>query len=200
MHNPKLIAWLFEAAMQWADPSVPTENVQAIVQAAADVAFRLEEAPLFEGEDGRARTAIVLLSIASYESSGFLQEIRSGKKRGDGGQSWCLMQVHLPGSTRVVMRGQYYGYSYARGEGWAGKDLAADDHTCFTAGLHIARESLRVCRNLSVYTSGKCLKNEPKAKERLARGTDYAKKVSSPVPDVAFWLPPKFSGIAPNFW
>jgi hypothetical protein len=47
-------------------------------------------------------------------------------------------------------------------EGWTGADLTADRKTCFRAGLHVARESFRMCKGfptnerLSAYASGQC--------------------------------------------
>ena len=47
-------------------------------------------------------------------------------------------------------------------EGWTGTDVTSDRKLCFRAGLHIARESFRMCNafpaneKLSAYASGQC--------------------------------------------
>jgi hypothetical protein len=139
---------------------------------AATVAFDRAEAPLFHGEAGRVKTAITLLSIASLEGY-YRDDVDNGTKRGDSGNSWCLMQVNT-GGQRIVMRGQMYGYALANTvQGWSGKDLVEDRTKCFRAALHIARESMKVCGNLSVYATGKCYRGgEPAGTLRLNRAKE----------------------------
>lgn len=153
------------------------------------------EAPLFPGVTGRAEAAAWVLSVASSETQGFQKDIEDGLKRGDGGYSWCNMQIHLPGSSRILLKDDgYYAYAYKRGVGWNGPDLvgAANRQNCYRAGLHVMRESLKVCRNLSVYTSGKCLRDEPSAKYRERRAKEWLRKVPPPVED-SFLLPSRLA-------
>jgi hypothetical protein len=113
----------------------------------ASVVYDPAEEPLYSGEGGRARTALLLASIAAHEST-FRADVEDGRARGDGGTSWCFMQLHI-GSGKTV-------------EGWTGQDVTADRKLCFRAGLHIARESFRMCKGLpanemlSAYASGQC--------------------------------------------
>src|SRR5262249_4293140 len=64
---------------------------QAIAQDIAAVALDENEPPLFAGEDGRTQTALLVASIASFESH-FRADVDAGKARGDNGISWCVMQ------------------------------------------------------------------------------------------------------------
>jgi hypothetical protein len=90
---------------------------------------------------------------------------------GDHAQSVCMMQIHLPGASRVRLTPDG-GFAYG-GEGSVGKsELVADRALCLRAGLHILRHSMRVCGgNLSAYTSGRCRPHEPKAEARMGRAT-----------------------------
>lgn len=118
----------------------------------------IQEAPLFEGPQGRAQTALLIASIASFESF-FRFDVDSGKVQGDHGKSWCLMQVQVHGKTA---------------EGWRGTDLVGDRQKCLKAGLHIMRGSFQWCRGLKLidrlagYTTGTC-KEEPYAQQRMRR-------------------------------
>lgn len=168
----KLLAWIVPAMLRWTQPvpqyEVHVERYADIARDFIAVAYDPEEVPLFAGLDGRARTLSTLVSIASYESN-FDPLIDDGTTRGDGGKSVCFMQINL-GVTRIVMKGQLYGFS--RTEGWTGEDLIADRQKCIRAGLHMARESLSICKDLSLYTMGRCSKTEPKAKWYLGRGAN----------------------------
>lgn len=172
------IAWLVGTMLVWVpvpegqSPESVRVRYVAYAQDAVDVAFDASEVPLFKGMDGRAKTATLLLSIASLEGY-YRADVDNGITRGDSGNSWCLMQVNT-GGERVVMKGSLYGYaSRASTQGWSGKDLVQDRQKCFRAALHIARESLQVCGNLSLYATGKCYrKGEPAGRLRLARAKE----------------------------
>jgi hypothetical protein len=148
-----IINWLVAAMFAWtpaheADRARFTEIASDLVAVVYDPA----EQPLFPGEDGRAKTALLLASIAAHEST-FREDVENGKARGDGGNSWCFMQLHI-GSGKTV-------------EGWTGADLTSDRRLCFRAGLHVARESFRMCNafpvneKLSAYASGQCGRSAP---------------------------------------
>lgn len=173
------VTWLVAKMLVW----VPGYNSEAtndtkaryesFARDAVTVAFDPDEKPLFGGANARVKTAVTLLSIASFES-GYRHSVDIGEERGDSGSSWCLMQVHLPGAVRVTLKGDVYGYAgYKSSDGWSGKDLVEDRKRCFRAALHIARESYRVCGNLSVYATGKCYREaDPVSRLR----TDRAKE------------------------
>lgn len=190
MVNESLIAWAVGAMLQWTLPAVQhdaaRERYAAIAKDAAEVAFDRDEPPVFAGPSGRVRTLALLLAVASYESD-FADAVDRGEKRGDHGRSWCLMQVNL-GGGRIVLDGPGWRWPKAAGEGLTGVDLVDDRRTCFRVGLHMARASYRTCRDLSLYTSGRCRKDEPKARQREARAVAMLKRW--PVPGVdADYLP-----------
>lgn len=161
-----LAAWILSAMMAWVPPVQQwkegevraSDRYAAIAQDIAKVALDPEEAPLFEGPQGRAQTALLIASIASFESF-FRFDVDSGKVQGDHGKSWCLMQVQVHGKTA---------------EGWRGTDLVGDRQKCLKAGLHIMRGSFQWCRGLKLidrlagYTTGTC-KEEPYAQQRMRR-------------------------------
>jgi hypothetical protein len=142
----------------------PVEDTMAryesIARDAAMVAYDDAEQPLFDGPDGRARTALLMLSIASFESS-YQHAVDIGAGRGDHGTSYCLMQIRVgEGTTR---------------EGWTGRQLVTDRTKCFRAALHILHGSFNVCHNLpmedrmSAYATGRCLENTRASRVRVGR-------------------------------
>src|SRR5271170_6856954 len=142
----QIITWLVAAMFAWT-PAKEADRARytEIASDLAAVVYDPEEKPLYPGEDGRAKTALLLASIAAHEST-FRPDVEDGRARGDGGSSWCFMQVHI-GAGKTL-------------EGWSGADVTADRKLCFRAGLHIARESFRMCagtppnEKLGAYASG----------------------------------------------
>jgi len=133
---------------------------ESIARDVATVALDEREESLFDGEDGRAETAVLMLSVASYESS-FSKRVDDGIRRGDHGYSYCLMQIRVGlGATR---------------EGWSGRQLIEDRKLCFRAALHILQASFTACRNLpiddrlSAYASGHCFPDAEISRSRLGR-------------------------------
>jgi hypothetical protein len=136
------------------------ERYEGIARDAASVALDDSEASLFDGPTGRTETALLMLSVASYESS-FSAKVDDGSRRGDHGRSYCLMQIRVgQGATH---------------EGWSGRELIADRKRCFRAALHILRLSFTACRNLrvddrlSAYASGHCFSAAAVSRSRVAR-------------------------------
>lgn len=192
-----LIAWAVAQMLRWVLPEAQHEahrvRYERIAEDAAKVVFDPAEPPLFAGEDGRLKTLALVLSIASYEG-GFADDVDKGTRRGDQGRSWCHMQINL-GEGRIVLEGDEWRWPSKPGEGVGGKELVADRQLCFRVGLHMARASFKRCKNLSIYTSGQCQKDEPKARARQARAVDFLKK--SPPPGVDADYEPKPLAIAP---
>jgi hypothetical protein len=163
------ISYLVTAMLSWVPPHAhaPLEAREhvltrygEIARDAASVALDESEAPLFEGPDGRTETALLMLSVASFESS-FSQRVDDGIRLGDHGHSYCLMQIRVgQGATR---------------EGWSGRQLIEDRKRCFRAALHILRDSFAACRNLpiddrlSAYASGRCFREARVSRSRLGR-------------------------------
>src|ERR1700761_7071563 len=70
-----LVAYLVAAMVGWVPlyaqpnelPDEVMDRYESIARDAATVALDPDEAPLFEGPDGRTRTALLMLSVASFE-------------------------------------------------------------------------------------------------------------------------------------
>lgn len=180
-----MILWFVSLMIRWTMPDATLGEIEGvrgryveIANAAVNVAFDPEEKPIFKGPLGRTKTSLLLLSIASYESH-FEVDVETGKKRGDSGASWCLMQINI-GNSRVKVDGD--SYSYSKTEGWSGKDLVEDRAKCFRIALHMARMSYKWCGNLSVYATGYCYKHSKAAFERENRAkVSYEKEISTVV-------------------
>ena len=168
-----LVTYLVAAMIAWVPPVA-----QAPSESAADVQARYEriardlasivtdegETALFAGPDGRAQTALLMLSVASFESS-FRKTVDDGVGRGDGGRSYCLMQIHVgSGVTR---------------EGWSGQQLIDDRKMCFRSALHLLHSSFGVCHSypiedrLSAYASGHCYLDSAVSRSRMVRARNW---------------------------
>lgn len=152
-----------------------TERYESIAKDLAEVVYDPAEKPLFSGPNGRAKTALVLLAISNYESGGYRRDVDFNKgklARGDGGKSWCMMQILLgtpnsEGKTRrrvIVTPGGGYEWTTDPTKGWGGEDLIEDRKKCFRTGLSMARVSFNACGGsqaslkdrLKLYASGNC--------------------------------------------
>jgi hypothetical protein len=168
-----LVPYLVAAMTSWVPlyNHAPTEQIdeararyESIARDAATVAMDDDEAPLFDGPEGRAQTALLMLSIASYES-GYRKRVDDGRVLGDSGHSFCLMQIRV---GRGVTR-----------EGWSGKDLVTDREHCFRAALHILRTSFGICHalpvedRLSAYASGRCFADAAISRSRIGRARNW---------------------------
>ncbi len=159
-----MAAWVQILAARWVgeEPAAQLVRRENIARAAWTVAHDPHEPALFGGPQGRAKTALFMLSIASFES-GYHRRVDNGEKRGDKGNSSCLMQVWTPcRSCRTP-------------DGWTGDDLVASHERCFRAGLHALAMSLERCAHLkgsdkfSLYTNGQCTTGAWAARHRVAR-------------------------------
>jgi hypothetical protein len=147
------------------------DRYESIARDAATVALDPDEAPLFDGPDGRTRTALLMLSVASFES-GYRKRVDEGRGRGDNGRSFCLMQIRVgTGATK---------------EGWTGPDLVEDRTRCFRAALHILRKSFGICHSLpvedrlSAYASGSCGLGTEASRRRVNRARDWIARHEPP--------------------
>jgi len=181
-----VVTWLSSMMLQWAPPerrvsyipeakeevSVAQKRYQIIAEQFLDVAMKDSSPRLFGGKQGRLRTAVMMAGIALYES-GFRRDVHLGQgkfSRGDGGRSWCLLQMNIGASTVPTADPIL--------STWKGPDLVGEANTwrCATAGLHMMARSMRACSHLplkdrlSVYTSGKCRQDEYKAVNRYSFG------------------------------
>ena len=108
-----LVSYLVAAMLAWVPPHAHApvesrdhvlERYESIARDVLSVALDENEAPVFDGPDSRAETALLMLAVASYESS-FSKRVDEGVRRGDNGHSYCLMQIHVgQGATREGWR------------------------------------------------------------------------------------------------
>lgn len=170
---------------------------ESIAHDAISVAYDPVEPPLFKNDPiGRAKTLAIMLSIARSESGGYRRDVdfNVGKMaRGDGGKSWCLMQIQLSKpnpkgqtSTRIALKGDQYEYVYTKDKGFGGEDLIADRKVCFRVALHMARESFRACSGLpvedrlSVYAGGNCEDGRPQSRVRVGKAIRWLAQIAPP--------------------
>lgn len=172
--------WLAALMLSWSTPkgrAPELERVEVANRAAnalEAVAFDPAEQPMFRGESGRAKTAILLAAIAARESS-MRPSVERGVKRGDGGTSWCFMQVNIRKGMRITFArdvdeaklAPVLFWNAANEYGDTGQDLADDPTKCARYALHIARHSTRTCRDLTYYTSGHCGRGVRASTDRL---------------------------------
>jgi len=156
-----MIAWVpLHAHAPLESPEDTLARYESIARDLATVALDDDEEPLFAGDDGRVQTALLMASVASYESS-YGKTVDDGTRRGDHGHSYCLMQIRVGGG---VTR-----------EGWSGSDLVRDRTLCFRAGLHILHSSFGACHRLpvedrmSAYATGHCFENARVSRSRIGR-------------------------------
>jgi hypothetical protein len=180
MTHPQLVAWIVTLIVGLRAPGmhsyVPeaqetrTAALERYQQIAESIATVSRQDPLFPGDQGPARTAALLVSVA-YHESGFRRDIDLGLGRerngrtgeNDYGRSWCMVQMHLGKRLIRTPEGQFVEDSgQTTAEGWTGRDLIADRIKCFTAGRNAIRRSLSACRSLprskrlAAYASGSC--------------------------------------------
>ena len=99
--------WVVDRMVAWAKPGITLlpsamesfEDGKVRYGLIADAVLRTvaKDKSMFGGSRGRIRTAALILSIAMYESS-YRKDVDMNlglEGRGDGGRSWCLMQVQL---------------------------------------------------------------------------------------------------------
>lgn len=137
-----------------------TARYESIAETIATVSL---ERPLFTDDADGIKTAMILGSIATFES--FLRaDIDSCKKGGDPNkdgvyQAWTLWQLHA--NKTKVCSNRLEGARYAR---------------------EAVRFSLKTCISfpafdrLSVYTDGVCKKDWNRSKHRMKRATDWIDK------------------------
>ncbi len=169
-----LVTYLVAAMVAWIplyaqhaeeSPEQAHARYESIARDVAAVALDENETPLFgSGAASRAETALLMLSVASFESS-YRKSVDDGIGRGDGGRSYCLMQVSVgDGFTR---------------EGWSGRELIADRTRCFRAALHVLQRSFGMCHSypledrLSAYATGRCMLDVRVSRSRVERAKQW---------------------------
>ncbi|HEY8094508.1 MAG TPA: hypothetical protein VIE65_00245 [Methylobacter sp.] len=199
----RMIAWMPPGKSMIADAKETPEEGKARYESIADdlisVAFDPQEKPVFTGSYGRTKTLAVLLSLAFFES-GFRKDVDTGTgplSKGDSGQSWCLMQVMLgkpersSGNTKthIVIDNPHFRFVDSKNEGFGGLDLIRNRKACFRVGLHLVRNSFDnsasfpLYDRLSIYASGKLLRNLSVSKHRIQKAQTWLSQEAPPLKD-----------------
>jgi hypothetical protein len=164
-----LATYLFAAMTAWSPLSqhhyvegeaVTVARYQDIASSIAAVSLDPAEQPLFAGSDGRARTAVLLAAIASFESGGFRSDVAwcSPSGLGDHGHAAGLWQSH-------------------RSKARACWSLQSAAHLA----LEQIRESFVACERedpavwLAAYASGSCSRGWVQARNRWDRAASWMK-------------------------
>lgn len=215
-----VIAWIVSFIVATAPPDRPQfikesketkeealARYDSIAKDVIDVVWADPQPPIFSGPNGRARTVAVILSIMSHES-GFRKDVDLGlgkSAKGDGGHSWCLMQLNI-GDGRTATWNTVKGReAYPAdpesevAQGWTGKELVTDRKKCITAGLRVIRMSFAgtagfpLADRLRVYASGSSNAGGEASARRMNLATKwYASNPSSLTDDeVSVLLKPK---------
>lgn len=132
----------------------------------AAVALDPTEDPVFDGPDGRAKTAVLLASIAAAES--FLRaDVDACKVRGDGGKSTTVFQLQN-----------------------APKAVCQHREEAVRVALARVRQSFAACKGapleerLALYTSGRCDRGQRAARFRWQRAAKWSETHPVIDPDV----------------
>jgi len=191
-----------EAFQRGTDRPVPVEQRETSEEGRArygsiardldEVLSAPDQALLFRGKKGKARTAALVLAVA-YLESGFRKDVDFGEGklgRGDHGRSHCLMQIQtgkgagtVPSTDPVVAA-------------WTGAALVADRKKCFRAGIAMLAQSLGQCRTLkderdrlSAYTTGTCQDDQGESRVRWGWARRILAMLPVPAPERAPEVP-----------
>lgn len=158
-----LALYLLDAMTAWIPKTKHSyyEKVSATEDRYIDLAFAIakvaldpNQEPLFDENDGRIKTALLLASIASYESQ-FNERVTNCYQPGDHGLAWGPFQTH---SNR--------------------KKTCSSFENATIIALGMARQSIKACKNfpildrLSAYTNGHCVNNFA-SQQRMSRGLKW---------------------------
>jgi hypothetical protein len=199
-----LISYIFAAMLAW----IPVRNLtqygetedeaharmRSIAEDVVSVALDSSEPPAFAHADGRVKTALLQVAIASMET-GYQKFVDDGScnkpdyvadRRGgcDGHHAWSLWQIHIAGNGYILLEdGSLTSFMYASPEVRAshailrGPELIADRKNAIRVAQRIERDSLRWTHSLCRYSGESCDEDRhPKAKARLDRAMDYYQK------------------------
>lgn len=199
-------AWLVAAMTAWSPidrphyifeaketPEQATERYEAISWAVVNVAYNPNNAPviLAKGDHSRASTALLMVSLAFFES-GFRRDIDLGQGKysaGDFGRSHCMMQIQTGSNRRDTST-----LEKLIGKSWSAEDLVQDRDKCFTAGFIIMSKSFTACHSLpleqrlAVYASGNCDEGHEESEKRFNKAHRWYDGHKPIFPDVAVMM------------
>lgn len=168
-----LPSYLLAAMLAWTSGSNRADRNEArYLEIATDIAsVATSEPALFRDDASRTKSALVLLSIAFWES-GFSAKVDRGELLGDRGLAVSLWQIHDEGGLVMLPSG----YAHARDVPGAtdivtAARLKADRRLAARMALHIALGSLKRSGGLCGYSGepGPC----PRAKLRLEHAIQW---------------------------
>ncbi len=142
------------------------EKEEQTLERYQDIAFTIAEVaserdPLFQGENGVIKTALLLASIASTEGV-FRKDVDTCKVGGDFGMAWGLWQTH-----------------YSKYLTCSDRKVAAN------IAFDMIEDSFKWCKrypmldHLAIYTDGKCSRNQQRSRFRMSRALDWYEKHKS---------------------
>jgi hypothetical protein len=164
-------------------PEVTEARYQQIAEDVALIALDPDEAPLFQGEDGRVKTALLLLSVALHES-GFRGDVDAGRCKPyecDHGKAFSMWQLHP--EDGLIFDGEVFTFARNRPASWReehrseifdGPALVRDRKLAARMALHMLRYSMKNVHSLAIYTGE--VGNGPKAKLRMETALSYIRQ------------------------
>lgn len=164
-------------------PEVTQARYEQIAADVAQIALDPDETPLFQGEDGRAKTALLLLSVALHES-GFRGDVDAGKCKPyecDHGKAFSIWQLHP--EDGLIFDGDVFTFARNRSASWRedhateifdGASLVRDRKLAARMALHMLRYSMKNAHSLAIYTGEGG--NGPKAKLRMQTALSYIRE------------------------
>jgi len=186
-----LVSWLVAAMLSWTpvqgDSPERLEQLDGVAKDIISVVYVDAERPLSKGPYARARTALLVASVASLESR-FLPRIQRGECRKgecDDGHAVCFMQIHIGRGLELLENdARELSPALPDREVVTARDILASQRACFHVGLHMLRRALRFSggSNIRAYT-GEVGEQAPKSEERIDQARGYYSKHPAPVAD-----------------
>lgn len=144
-------------------------RLESIAWDITSVVYDDNEKPLFPGADGREKSAVFVATWAAHESGGFAKAIDEGRRKGDNGSSWCIMQLHI-GAGKTA-------------EGWTGSDVIRDRRKCIASGYRVMKNAWGMCQGdpserMAAYISGRCDVSRDSSRTRYMHAMSLHRKYS----------------------
>jgi hypothetical protein len=160
--------WLPAAEETAEDASARYES---IAEDLASIVWDRDNPPFFKGPFAREKTASVMLATMKFESQ-FRRDVDlniGSKARGDGGDSYCLLQIDVGKGRTQAWNQTKHRFKY-KGDpstdviipGFTGDELIADRKNCLLTAYRYMRVSFQACsalpveERLALYASGSC--------------------------------------------
>lgn len=154
-----MVSWVPENVHSYYEKGSETDaRYVSIAIAVSETALDPNQEPVFDGDEGRVKTALLLASIASLES-GYNKSVVNCKVTGDHGLALGPWQTH---SSRK-------------------KSCNGNLASAATVALDMSRQSFDACKylpipyRLSIYTTGKCCNNWH-SNQRVSRALNWFDK------------------------